>query len=103
MPKRFVRVHHEDHEASAEVVAAGLRAQGIPAAVERDDDLLAITGPLSRGRFAIVVPDRQSRRARRALGEPLEPRSRGAGPYVTAALLFGMLAAAVVYVVSRLL
>ena len=103
MPEPFVRVHHEDQEASAEAVSAGLRAQGIPALVERDDALLVAFGPTSRGRFGIAVPRERARQARRALGEPLEPPEYGAGFYVTVALLLGMLAAAVVYVVSRLL
>ncbi len=103
MPKPFVCVRHETQEASAEAVAAGLRSQGIPAIVERDDDLLAVIGPRSSSRFAIVVPGEHSRQARRALGETGEPEAGGQiSFYLSAALLFGMLAAAVVYVLSRL-
>ena len=96
-----MRVHHEDQEASAEAVAAGLRAQGIPAVVERDDDLLGALGPTSRARFGIVVPRERSRQARGVLGEPLEPPEYGVGFYLTIAVLVGVLAVAVAYVVTR--
>lgn len=55
-------------EASAELAASLLRANGIPVRVIRHDAALAIAGPMSVGGFDIVVPEQHEREARRLLG-----------------------------------
>lgn len=63
-------------EASAEVAASLLRANGIPVRVRRHDAALAVIGPTAIGGFDVVVPEEHEKAARRLLrtqGERRQP------------------------------
>ena len=64
-------VHFSQNQVDAEVVATTLRAYDLHPRVIRDDAMLGVTGGMSVGRFAILVPEREATRAREILDEPL--------------------------------
>jgi hypothetical protein len=64
-------VHFSQNQVDAEVVATTLRAYDLHPRVIRDDAMLGVTGGMSVGRFAILVPEREAARARDILDEPI--------------------------------
>lgn len=66
-----VAVHFSSNQVDAEVAASTLRAYNLHPRVIRDDAMLGVTGGMSVGRFAILVPEREATRAREILGEPI--------------------------------
>lgn len=57
------------HQIEAETAAGRLRAGGIAARVERDNEaLLGVAGSSSLGTFSVVIRDSDDAEARRALG-----------------------------------
>jgi hypothetical protein len=68
-----VRIHQANDQASAEVMAGRLRADGIPAEIVRADVGPPYQGAGLSAAFDILVPGHLSRKARRSLGiEALE-------------------------------
>jgi hypothetical protein len=63
-----VRIHQANDQASAEVAAGRLRADGIPAEIVRADVGAPYAGAGLSAAFDIVVPSHLSRKARRSLG-----------------------------------
>lgn len=70
-----VRIHQANDQASAEVMAGRLRADGIPAEIVRADAGPPYSGLGTSAAFDILVPGHLSRQARRALG--IEARDAG--------------------------
>lgn len=66
-----VAVHFSPNQVDAEVAASTLRAFNLHPRVIRDDAMLGVTGGMSVGRFAILVPEREAARAREILDEPV--------------------------------
>ncbi|MEK6207917.1 MAG: hypothetical protein AABM32_09765 [Chloroflexota bacterium] len=66
-----VAVHFSPNQVDAEVAASTLRAYNLHPRVIRDDAMLGVTGGMSVGRFAILVPEREAPRAREVLDEPI--------------------------------
>lgn len=101
---REVAVAFPDDETTAEVIASRLRAEGIPARVDR-----GLWGgyqvPLARGQLTVLVQERDAARAHELLGtRALEERGpglllRATIGFVLLVLLFSI--AAVVLTVAR--
>jgi hypothetical protein len=66
-----IAVHFSPNQVDAEVAASTLRAYNLHPRVIRDDAMLGVTGGMSVGRFAILVPEREAARARDVLDEPI--------------------------------
>lgn len=101
---REVAIAFPNDETTAEVIASRLRAEGIPARVDR-----GLWGgyqvPLARGQITVLVPERDAARAHELLGtRALE--ERGPGLLLRATIGFVLLVlvfsiAAVVLTVAR--
>lgn len=79
-PVAGVRIHQANEQASAEVMAERLRADGIPATIVRADAGAPYNGLGQSSSFDILVPEHLSRKARRSLGiveRDEEPDRRG--------------------------
>lgn len=63
-------VRFSPNELDAEVAAGALRAGGLHPRLARDDASLGIAGTLSVGRFVVLVPEHEAKRAREILHEP---------------------------------
>jgi hypothetical protein len=74
-------VHFSPNQVDAEVVATTLRAYDLHPRVVRDDAMLGVTGGMSVGRFAILVPEREATQARDILEEPIR-EERESNPVV---------------------
>jgi hypothetical protein len=70
-----IRIHQANDQASAEVMAGRLRADGIPAEIVRADAGPPYSGLGTSAAFDILVPGHLSRKARRSLG--IEERDMG--------------------------
>ena len=70
-----IRIHQANDEASAEVMASRLRADGIPAEIVRADAGPPYGGLGLSAAFDILVPEHLSGKARRSLG--IEDRDPG--------------------------
>lgn len=66
-----VAVHFSPDQMDAEVAVSALRAHNLHPRVVRDDAMLGVTGGMSVGRFAVLVPEREAARARAVLNEPI--------------------------------
>jgi hypothetical protein len=110
---REVTVHFSRDEVEAEVAASALRAAGLHPRIARDDagGAWGGSGSVSLGRRIVLVPEREAKRARLALGIPKleEPRDQPllrlvlivlfiAGTTLGAALLAGSCAGSVGHV-----
>lgn len=71
-----IRIHQANDQASAEVMAGRLRAEGIPAQIIQADAGPPYGGFGMSSAFDILVPEHLSRKARRSLG--IEDRGPGA-------------------------
>jgi hypothetical protein len=91
-----VAVHFSPNQVDAEVTASTLRAYDLHPRVIRDDAMLGVTGGMSVGRFAILVPEREATRARDVLDEPVA-REREDNPVlrlvIIVAIITGLLLA----------
>jgi hypothetical protein len=66
-----VAVHFSSNQVDAEIAASTLRAYNLHPRVIRDDAMLGVTGGMSVGRFAILVPEGEAAQARAVLHEPV--------------------------------
>jgi len=90
-----VAVHFSRDEIDAQVAASALRADGLHPRLVRDDAMLGVAGTLSIGRFAVLVPADEARRAREVLQEPeREQPEENRAAIIAGGLLALLLAAA---------
>jgi hypothetical protein len=66
-----VAVHFSPNHVDAEVAVSALRAHNLHPRLIRDDAMLGVTGGMSVGRFAVLVPEGEAARARAVLNEPV--------------------------------
>ena len=101
---REIAIAFPNDETTAEVIASRLRAEGLPARVDR-----GLWGgyqvPLARGQLTVLVPERDAARAHEVLGtHALEERGPGLLLWATVGfvvLVLGFSIAAVVLTVAR--
>jgi len=72
-----VRIHQANDQASAEVMAGRLRAEGIPAQIVQADAGPPYGGFAMSSAFDILVPDNVVEKARAILAKSEPGRSRG--------------------------
>ena len=94
-----VRILTGQHQIAAETAAGRLRAEGIAARVERDNEaLLGVTGSSSVGTFSVLVADADAERAREALklrSVGRQWRQAEDSPFSAQAVLIGVVVLAV--------
>jgi hypothetical protein len=89
-----VAVHFSTNQVDAEVTVSALRAHNLHPRLIRDDAMLGVTGGMSVGRFAVLVPEGEAARARAVLREPVreEPEDKPVLRLVTiVAIIVGLL------------
>jgi hypothetical protein len=85
-----VAVHFSPNQVAAEVAVSALRAHNLHPRLIRDDAMLGVSGGMSVGRFAVLVPEGEAARARAVLHEPV-PEDREDNPILRMVIIVAII------------